>query len=504
MTKASAGFARTKHIFPISSLPDELLLHIFQALVNDMYCADDELRLDCLILTSVCYRWRSLVLGTPRFWTRLHMVARSHELSSTLLETYVKRSANALVDVIIYLPCPPNSRVIAPMTRPPAFPRTEACLKVLQDCSHRWKSLRVRIIRQENDYIMTDLFNLVLSKLSLSHAPALHKIEIICPSNLRWVTFVAKSFHLLSSPSLRNLTLEGNDSKILPRHFDTSSLTHLSLNFIMEYDNIRNSHIAFRSLLLSARNLMSLEVHPRVFRVEHAETSGELDPVMLPVLRTLNIFMDTEKPAYLSGILGVITAPNLLHFAVYSDSHVRDECSLLNFSSFLLQDQAPKFPSVRKLTMKNVLQSMYGPGKNIHRIFTAFPHVTDVVLDQDIREVADFLALESYDKNAPPLWPCLQQLTIEMPCMTKFHYIQQLLEWLRLRRASRLSLPAVVIRYDLQGPGVNDARDLTAIRRIVNDATGYRASETKKVVKQLGKLNVLVDLRVTDEWFPCR
>ncbi|OJA20054.1 hypothetical protein AZE42_13036 [Rhizopogon vesiculosus] len=320
------------------------------------------------------------------------MVIRPRALSAPRLETYVKRSANALADVIIYLPCPPNSRVIYPINEPPTFPRTEACLKILQDCSYRWRSLR--IIKQESDY--TDLFNLVLSKLPLSRASALHEVQIICPSN-GWVTFVEETFQLLSStytPSLRKLMSEGCDSKILPPHFDASSLTHLSLNFIMEYDDIRNSHVAFRSLLLSARNLMSLEVHPRVFRVEHAETSGELDPVMLPVLRTLNIFMDTEKPAYLSDILGVITAPNLLHFAVYSDSHVWDEYGLLDFSSFLLQDQTLKFPSV--------LQSMYGPGKNIRSIFAAFPHVTDAVLDQHIREVADYLAVQSYDQTTSP------------------------------------------------------------------------------------------------------
>lgn len=354
---------------------------------------------------------------------------------------------------------------------------------------------------------MTDIFNLILSRLSFSHTPALHEVEIICPSSLAWVTFVKNPLQLLSSPSLRKLKLHGCDSKILPRPFDAPSLTHLSLNFFREYDDVQNSHIAFHNLLLSARNLMSLEVHQRVFLTEHAEMSGELEPVTLPILRTLSISMDTEMPAYLSGILETINAPNLLHFSVYSDSLVQKENGLLDFSSpafFLSRDQTPKFPLVCRLTMKNVLQSVHGPGKSLHSIFTAFRHVEDVVLDQDVREIVDYLALESYDRNAPPPWPCLRQLTIEMPPMTKFHYIQQLLEWLRLRRASRLLLPVVVIRYQLQGCSANDARDLTKIRRIVNDATGYCAYDTKVVMKQLGKLGALVDLRITDEWFPCR
>ncbi|KAJ8585810.1 hypothetical protein M405DRAFT_824341 [Rhizopogon salebrosus TDB-379] len=513
---------RTKYIFSISSLPDRFLILIFQALVDDMYCSNDELRLDCFTLSSVCCRWRSLVVNTPQFWTRLHMVIRPRALSSTRLETCLKRSSNALVDVVIYLPCPPNSQIIYPLSGPPIFPRTTACLKVLQSC------------------------------------------KIICPSSLGLVTFVEESFRLLSStctPSLRKLTLKGCHSKILPQQFVvSSSLTHLSLDFFREYGDpknrlvpsklpptlpswdregyrsrdmyyfacylqgvldtqplgqlskrddsnihVENSFVIFHNLLSTTRNLTFLEVYRRVFCAEHTETSGELDPVILPVLRTLIIFMDAEKPAYLGSIFAAIAAPNLLHLAVYGNSLEWDESSLVDFSSpalFNSHDQTPKFPSVCKLTMKNMLQSMHGPGKNARSIFTAFPHMTDVVLDQDIREIAIHLALESYDRNMPSPWPCLRQLTIEMSSMTKFHYIQPLLEWLHLRRASGLPLPAVVIRYELRGPRLNDARDLTVAKRIVNDVTGYRASDTRDVGRQLAKLGASVDLRITNEGFP--
>ena len=237
----------------------------------------------------------------------------------------------------------------------------------------------------------------------------------------------------------------------------------------------------------------------------HAEQIDELDSVTLPVLRTLSIFMNTEEYSYLKSILGTIAAPNLLHFALYSDSLIRRESSLLGYFSFLSQNQISKFPSVRKLTMKNVLQSIDGPGKNIHCIFTAFPHVTDVVLDNDIREIADCLALESYNRKGPQPWPCLRHLTIEMPPMTKFYYLQPLLEWLRLRRARRLPPPVLVIRYELREPRVNGLRDLMAIRRIMDDVLGYSVSDKREVMKQLGRLGALVDLRVAaDERSPCR
>ncbi|KAG2347608.1 hypothetical protein BDR05DRAFT_1057037 [Suillus weaverae] len=250
------------------------------------------------------------------------------------------------------------------------------------------------------------------------------------------------------------LKLEGCDSNILPEHFDASFLRRVSLKFLRQFSHTPapNSLDVFRNFLSCARNLVSLEVH---------------------------------------------------RLAVHGDSLTWEEGSLIDFSSlafFLQQDEAPKFQTVCKPTMKNMLQSIYGPGKNMCSIFTALPHVTEVVLDHDVREIADYLVMESYDQKVPPLWPCLRQLTIEMSPMTKFHYLPRLSEWLRLRRASGLLLPAVVIRYGLQRAGVKeDARDLMAIRKIVNDATGYRVSDTRKVVKQLTKLGALVDLKV-DSW----
>jgi len=219
------------------------------------------------------------------------------------------------------------------------------------------------------------------------------------------------------------------------------------------------------------------------------------------LLSELSASSRAQKPAYLSVVLRTISAPNLHHLTVHGESPGWAENNLPDFSPpafFLQQDQTPNFPSVRKLTMKNMLQSIHGPGKNIHFIFTAFPHVTDVVLDHDVRKIADCLALESYgDQKAPPLWSCLRQLTIEMPPVTKFHYLPQLFEWLRCRRASGLLLPVVVIRYELQRAGVKeDARDLIAVRKVVNYATGYCKSDTKKVVKQLGRLGAVVNLRV--------
>ncbi|KAG1737863.1 uncharacterized protein EDB91DRAFT_1139516 [Suillus paluster] len=465
----------------------ELLLVILKAVADDVQSSDHELSLGCVTLASVCRRWRSLVLSTSRFWTRMHMSIQSKldAFPREHLERNVKRSGNALVDVVIHIAWRPHTWNPQAQAQTRAiFGEAKKCLRLLRECSHKWRSLR--IIKE--GISPTDLFDSVLSELGFPLAPALKKVEIISGDGGDWATLVKEPFQFLSSaltPSLKTLILKGCELRIL-RHFDASSLTHLSLS---KCSDTSSSIIIFRNLLSSARNLVSLELYPRVVLVGHSEMDTILRPVILPSLRTLSIIMGTEKPSYLSDILRTIATPNLHHLAVYGDSLISwDEDSLPDFSSpafFLRRDQTSKFPS-------NILQSMHGPGKNLRFIFTAFPQVTEVVFDHDVREIADQLALESYDQTALPPWRCLRQVTIEMSSMTKFCYLSHLSE--------RLPLPAVVIRYELQRIEVaRDARDSTAIKRIVNDTTGYCASGTREVVKQLGKLGAFVDLRV-DLW----
>ncbi|KAG2050298.1 hypothetical protein BDR06DRAFT_974664 [Suillus hirtellus] len=151
--------------------------------------------------------------------------------------------------------------------------------------------------------------------------------------------------------------------------------------------------------------------------------------------------MDAEKPAYLSDILGTITDLNICYLAVHDDLLTWKKGSLIIFSSpvfFLRQDEVPKYPTMCKLPMKNMLQSVYGLGKNLHSISIMLPHVTEVVLDQDVREIADSLVMESYDQKVPPLWSYLRQLTIKMSYMTTFHYLPQLSKWLHLQQVKTL------------------------------------------------------------------
>jgi hypothetical protein len=210
MTKSSF---QTKHISSISVLPDDLLLVIFQAVADDIYCTDEQLpvRLDCVALASGCRGWRSLVLSTSRFWTRLHMMTEFGVLAREHLERNVTRSGNALVDVVIHVARPPNPWGQAAWTL--AFDGAKACLPVLRKCSHRRRSLK-SISEKDNH---SGLLGFVLSELGLPHAPALNEVEIICHSS-GWITSLNGSFRFLSTtytPSLKMLKLEGCDSNIL-------------------------------------------------------------------------------------------------------------------------------------------------------------------------------------------------------------------------------------------------------------------------------------------------
>lgn len=129
------------------------------------------------------------------------MVTRLGTLSSEHLETLVKRSANALVDVVIYV-----ARSNPWVQAGPSLAFVKRCLEVLRECSHRWRSLR--IVNEVDNH--SGLFGFVLSELDIPHAPALNEVYIICRSS-GWITSVRKSFQLLSNvhiPSLKKLSLE--------------------------------------------------------------------------------------------------------------------------------------------------------------------------------------------------------------------------------------------------------------------------------------------------------
>lgn len=83
----------------INSLPVEVILSIFG--LNLPAIASFRTRVPPLALTHVCSLWRRIALGAPSLWTqvRLREFGSKHRNPSALLDLWLERSSNTLLDV---------------------------------------------------------------------------------------------------------------------------------------------------------------------------------------------------------------------------------------------------------------------------------------------------------------------------------------------------------------------------------------------------------------------
>ena len=88
-------------IAPVRRLPDDILFLIFQEL-------QDEMRTSLLQLMLVCRKWHGVVSGHPALWTYISIPERDFEYgrrpSTKRILTYLTRSREALLDIVIDLP----------------------------------------------------------------------------------------------------------------------------------------------------------------------------------------------------------------------------------------------------------------------------------------------------------------------------------------------------------------------------------------------------------------
>ncbi|KDQ21093.1 hypothetical protein BOTBODRAFT_328302 [Botryobasidium botryosum FD-172 SS1] len=94
---------RCNAVVPVSQLPDEILINIFDILRMPDYVGPRETwsyfhaTLSVVRALSVCRRWRKIVVETPRLWERVEICDPAYAIA----ELYVERSRNIplIVDI---------------------------------------------------------------------------------------------------------------------------------------------------------------------------------------------------------------------------------------------------------------------------------------------------------------------------------------------------------------------------------------------------------------------
>jgi len=396
---------------PISCLPTEILVFILDLDVHTHRHPEPRKQK----LTSVCRRWRDVILQTPCFWSTIYVAS---DVSS--INTHLERSRESLLDIVIQ--CAPFS--------PPKQLELLPGLDIVMACAHRWRSL------------------LVTADYSVDHNPEEEGEEML-------MEFVAVRINHLHFPSLKSVTISplcavGHLAFLSVARAPV--LEHLELDEFMVYDiptpmaMLKTLKLNFDSASftddLSDWGLVSTQALTKLSLSGEA-TLFSLQPnsVYFPSLMSLEMDRVTKT----RPILDAIVAPNLEQFN-YTPLY-RDDSLSVALSGF-----GSKFANVRQLSFsrsERVPVPLYG---DTMRICEAFPGVHHVELNGE-----DW----PYLFSPPPiqfepgpnshilypmdLWTELKSLTFN-GLHSKWLKHGQLMDWLVYRRALGLQQVHVKIK----------------------------------------------------------
>ncbi|KAI6155827.1 hypothetical protein BKA82DRAFT_4083195 [Pisolithus tinctorius] len=405
---------------PVSRLPNEMLLAIFEEAVSSPPEKEMWVPID---ISHVCHRWREVAISSPRLWRHIWVMP---SIKLHLLEAYAARaSASRYLDVHFF-----NWR------ERKDFQRFDAALEFILPSIERWRSLSI------SSMCDTKIQHLA-NKLKKSSFPVLRHFSFRalrpgqtciglfsanddCPA---LKTFDAENFSLSGD-------LTGNRSKMLQVF---SKLTSLTLRRYSNDTRLLRTMIdstVFRTLLNSTPGLTTLVLHgqPLRFRIG-APVDGESTVVSMPHLQNLILHPGVLKPRYLQQTISSIHAPSLRHFElVFPDSKMSGQnvVELL----FDAKTRKPRFPLVSTIVLHNASNS--STATSFIHAFPYASHVTlggvDVgffpqVLRARVYNAYPYTYERTYDPRAS--YPCWHRLRSLMLRSAKPEMLRMVREWIR-------------------------------------------------------------------------
>ncbi|KIJ62927.1 hypothetical protein HYDPIDRAFT_30067 [Hydnomerulius pinastri MD-312] len=417
---------------PVSRLPNEMLLAIFEEAVANQEPGPDEPHIE-RVLSQVSRRWRDLVIHAPRLWR--HVVIMPH-VTPSILEMYKTRASRALdVDVRGWK----DRR---------DFQRFDAALEAMLGSSERWRSLSI------SQMCDTNLSHLILK---LSHTGRFSGLKHFSfraqrPGQICTIPFLMDNdLSPLRSLDAENFAFPGDLPSIRSRSsLSFSKLTSLTLR---RYSNDARSlrimidFSAFRAMVNSIPGLTSLALYGQPLRFRSHPTEEESTNLSLLYLQTLILHPGVLKPRYLQQTVTAIHAPALRHFElVFPDSKISGQnvVDLLFDSS-----KCPRFPLVDTVILHNASNS----GTAVPFV-NAFPYTThatlggvDVGFFPPVLHPGGFRYLPRF-----AYWPRLHKLTLRS---TRPDTLRVVREWIRDEYDRGRTLPALVVEGSLDNPEVN-------------------------------------------------
>ncbi|KAG8212898.1 hypothetical protein J3R82DRAFT_11239 [Butyriboletus roseoflavus] len=256
---------------PISRLPNEMLLAIFEEAV---VCQNPgtEQRAECTI-SKVSRRWRDLAIHSARLWRRVCVTPR---VAPSMLEMYKTRGSRAL-DIEIW-----------GWKDRRDFQRFDTALEMMLDSSSRWRSLSIASVCD------THLSHLTLKLSHIHHFSGLKHFTFraLRPGQTCSVSFLMETAtttqSLPQSQTLSPCTLESLDAENFMLTGDlgniracaTQNFSRLSSLTLRRHSNDARSFrimidfSAFRAMLGAIPNLTTLVLHGQLLRFRTDPVGG--------------------------------------------------------------------------------------------------------------------------------------------------------------------------------------------------------------------------------------
>lgn len=396
---------------PISRLPNEMLLVIFEELVSSPAPGNGKEMCAAMWVSHVSRRWRDVAVSSPRLWRHIWV---GPQVGPRVLEAYISRGSGSF-DVSFF-----------DWRDRREFQRFDSALDKILPSSGQWRSLSISSMCDTNlSHLGTKLSNggplTILRHVSF---------RAFRPGQSYTIQFLKHNNPpVLKTLDAENFSLAGDLSTRMIQAF--SKLTTLTLR--------RYSHDArslrimidsgvFRSLLHSIPGLTTLALYgqPLRFRID-PRSDDESALVSMPQLQTLILHPGVLKPRYLQQTMSNIHAPSLRHFElVFPDSKVSGQ-NIVN----LLFDSSTKrarFPLVSTVVLHNASNS-----STALSFIDAFPYASHVKIGGvDVGFFLQALRARSYDPydcTYPPFpyWHRLRRLTLRS---TKPETLRVVREWI--------------------------------------------------------------------------
>lgn len=412
------------HLVPVSRLPNEMLLAIFEEAVSSPP-SDKEMWIP-IDISHVCRRWREVAVSSARLWRNIWIMP---SVNLHLLEAYCARaSASSFLDIHF-----------VDWRERKDFQRFDAALEFILPSSGRWRSLSIRSICDTKiQHLANKLrkdFLPILRHFSF-HAlrPGQTCIDLFSASDrcLALKTFDAENFSLSGN-------LIGNRSGMLQVFSGLTSLTLRRHSNDARSLRIMIDSAVFRALVNSMPGLTTLALHgqPLRFRIE-PPTEGETSLMSIPHLQNLILHPKVLKPRYLQQTISSIHAPSLRHFELVFPNSKMSGQNVVELL-FDTKTKKPRFPLVSSVVLHNA-SNLSTASSFVH----AFPYASDVTLGGiDIGCIPHVLHARVYDaypyaygcaydpRVSCPYWHWLRLLRLRS---TKPETMRVVREWRRAER----------------------------------------------------------------------